>query len=129
LNRRTVVALSTCPLSGMDTNDLLANLAWRSIRDWRRWGRAVSGASVDADLRSWSEDRRDFGGVGGGGCGLAQLDLQSIGAKARPRSIVSKRTAPIGSYCPYDFAAAEGKQYILLREARVTAQAASANIG
>jgi hypothetical protein len=33
--RRTVVALSACPLSGMDIDDVLANLAWGLIRDWR----------------------------------------------------------------------------------------------
>jgi len=34
--RRTVVALSACPWSGMDTDDLLTDLAWGLILDWRR---------------------------------------------------------------------------------------------
>jgi len=40
-----------------------------------------------------------------------------------------RRLTPLGSLCLYDFAAAEGKQSVRLREAPVAAHAALANTG
>ena len=46
-----------------------------------------------------------------------------------PATIESKQTAPLGPFCSYDFAAAEGKPFVRLRGAGVTAHAALANPG
>jgi len=57
--RRTVVALGACPLSGIDADDLLLDLAWRAIRDWRRRRDVdpASGVKVPAVRRAYPSAR------------------------------------------------------------------------